>query len=69
MQVQCVICDNIESIPSNSIEAKRLINRRIHTYLCKECNQRITEKTKERHQTGNFKLYSSKKSKKKHLTD
>lgn len=69
MQVQCVICDNIEELNDGSFEAKRLMNRRMHTYLCEECNKRIAENTKKRHETGNFKLYEDKKSKKKHLTD
>ncbi|RCW70840.1 YlaI family protein [Saliterribacillus persicus] len=57
MRVKCVICDVIDNIDSNSPEAKKLRNRRIHTYLCKECNDRITEKTQARIATGNFHLY------------
>ncbi|WP_186577595.1 YlaI family protein [Aquibacillus kalidii] len=63
MRVKCVICDSVEKINSNSPEAKRLRNRRIHTYLCPSCNDRIGERTKERHATGNFKLFKEKKSK------
>ncbi|MBD7936867.1 MULTISPECIES: YlaI family protein [Cytobacillus] len=60
MKVQCVICDKIEAIDNESYEAKRLRNRPIHTYMCVECNDRITTKTNERAATGNFKLYRSK---------
>ncbi|MDQ0272420.1 YlaI family protein [Cytobacillus purgationiresistens] len=60
MKVQCVICDKIESIDSDSPEAKRLRNRPIHTYMCKACDLRITERTNERAATGNFKLFRSK---------
>lgn len=69
MQVQCVICDKIEELPDGSFQAKRLLNRRMHTHLCVECNERIALNTNKRHETGNFKLYKDKKSKKKHLTD
>ncbi|MDC3412788.1 YlaI family protein [Aquibacillus sp. 3ASR75-11] len=61
MRVKCVICDTIENIEKNSLQAKRLRNRRIHMYLCNKCNNRIEKKTKERHATGNFRLYREKK--------
>lgn len=60
MRVKCVLCDKIESIENESLQAKRLRNRPIHTYMCKQCETRITEKTQERADTGNFKLYRSK---------
>ncbi|GGB44822.1 DUF2197 domain-containing protein [Virgibacillus dakarensis] len=63
MQVKCVICDNIEGIDDYSLQAKRLRNRRIHMYLCKTCYERIDEKTKARHKSGNFRLYREKKRK------
>ena len=37
--------------------AKRLRNRPIHTYMCKDCNERIKERTNARIKTGNFRLY------------
>lgn len=61
MNVKCVLCDTVEDIDSQSLQAKRLRNRRIHMYLCHECNQRIGEKTKQRHKTGNFRLYEERK--------
>ena len=61
VHVQCAICDKIESIEDNSLLAKRLINRKAHSYLCNACNERITHKTNERHGTGKFNLYNSKK--------
>ncbi|MFE8703689.1 YlaI family protein [Cytobacillus sp. FJAT-54145] len=59
MRVKCVICDKIESIQDESFQAKRLRNRPIHTYMCKPCETRITERTNERIATGNFNLYRS----------
>lgn len=57
MQVQCILCDKIDTIDDNSYEAKRMINKHISTYLCPTCYDRIAEKTKKRHETGKFKLY------------
>lgn len=59
MRVKCVICDKIESIEDDSFQAKRLRNRPIHTFMCKTCEERITDRTNERIATGNFKLYRS----------
>ena len=59
MNVQCAICDQVDDINANSAQAKRLMNRRISSYLCKKCHNRITEKTRQRQETGNFHLYSS----------
>lgn len=56
MRVKCVICDKIESIDSDSFLAKRLRNRPKHTYTCQSCYDRITEKTKARLATGNFRF-------------
>jgi len=61
MRVKCVLCDKIESIENESPQAKRLRNRPIHTYMCKDCEARITNKTLKRIETGNFRLYQSKK--------
>lgn len=63
MRVKCVLCDSVDKINSSSPEAKRLRNRRIHIYMCPTCDQRIGEKTRERHATGNFNLYRENKSK------
>ncbi|UFU00895.1 YlaI family protein [Radiobacillus kanasensis] len=61
MRVKCVLCDSIEKIDSNSLQAKRLRNRRIHMYICQSCYDRVGENTKKRHETGNFNLYKEKK--------
>ncbi len=60
MRVKCVICDKIEDIEENSFQAKRLRNRPIHTYMCKECEARITQNTQKRIDSGKFVLYRSK---------
>jgi uncharacterized protein YlaI len=54
MRVKCVICDKVESIETESLQAKRLRNRPIHTFMCKECDIRIAERTKERVESGKF---------------
>lgn len=59
MRVKCVICDQIETIPDDSPEAKKLRNRPIHTFMCQTCYTRIETKTNERIETGNFRLYRS----------
>ncbi|HZH61298.1 MAG TPA: YlaI family protein [Metabacillus sp.] len=61
MRVKCVICDLVESIEDETIVAKRLRNRPIHTYMCSACQERITEKTNARIATGRFRLYRDKK--------
>lgn len=61
MQVKCVICDNVEGIDDYSLHAKRLRNRKNQMYLCKTCYERIEYKTKQRHETGKFRLYRKKK--------
>ncbi|GIN83849.1 hypothetical protein J6TS2_02350 [Heyndrickxia sporothermodurans] len=45
MKVKCIICDRLDDIDDDSIVAKRLRNRPIHTYMCEECHDRIEEKT------------------------
>ncbi|MYL32991.1 DUF2197 domain-containing protein [Pontibacillus yanchengensis] len=57
MRVKCVLCDSVEKIDSNCLQAKRMRNRRIHTFMCSTCHDRIEEKTNARKSTGNFKLY------------
>ncbi|KJE28428.1 YlaI family protein [Geobacillus thermoleovorans] len=57
MRVKCVLCDQIDTIDDESPLAKRLRNRPIHTYMCRDCHDRITEKTKLRLATGKFRFY------------
>ncbi|TWT28457.1 YlaI family protein [Planomicrobium sp. CPCC 101110] len=59
MRVQCVICDKIEELNDDTLQAKRLRNRPIHTHMCDECYERIAERTKERIATGSFRFYRS----------
>lgn len=54
MRVKCVICDKVETIENESLQAKRLRNRPIHTFMCKDCDERIAEKTKIRLDSGKF---------------
>lgn len=59
MRVKCVICDTIEELVDDTLAAKRLRNRPIHTHMCKNCHQRIEKRTKERLATGKFHFYRS----------
>ncbi|MDR0137207.1 YlaI family protein [Metabacillus idriensis] len=61
MRVKCVLCDKVETIDDETLQAKRLRNRPIHTYMCSECDLRIENRTIERANTGNFRLYRDKK--------
>jgi len=61
MKVKCVLCDKIETIDDESLKAKQLRNRPIHTYMCNTCYNRITEKTNKRLSTGKFRLYRERK--------
>lgn len=57
MQVKCALCEKICQLDDQSVIAKRLKNRPIHTYLCDSCNKRISERTRARWATGNFTLH------------
>jgi uncharacterized protein YlaI len=61
MRVKCVICDKVETIENESLQAKRLRNRPIHTFMCTTCEDRITEKTNARIETGKFQFNRPKK--------
>lgn len=61
MRVKCILCDTIETLHDEDPLAKRLRNRPIHTYMCKSCHDRISERTAQRIETGAFRLYSGKK--------
>lgn len=61
MKVKCTLCGRIDELPDDSLKAKRLRNRQSYLYLCDDCHERITIKTKVRHKTGKFKLYCEKK--------
>lgn len=48
MKVKCILCEKLETIEDDSIMAKKLRNRPIHTYMCQECYDRVAENTKSR---------------------
>lgn len=60
MRVKCVLCDGIHQLQDDTLEAKRLRNRPIHTYMCPSCHSRITERTNSRIASGKFRLYRDK---------
>nr|WP_249116256.1 YlaI family protein [Bacillus altitudinis] len=57
MRVKCSLCEKLETINDDTLVAKRLRNRPIHTYMCDECQERIKVKTEARIKTGRFSLY------------
>lgn len=65
MRVKCSICDKIETIDDDTLIAKRLRNRPIHTYMCQECQDRITQKTEARLKTGKFNFHPGQQKKEK----
>lgn len=58
MRAKCCLCDKIDTIDDDTLTAKRLLNRPVHTYMCKICSDRIAKKTNARKATGKFKLFS-----------
>ncbi|MGJ5712223.1 DUF2197 domain-containing protein [Staphylococcus auricularis] len=52
-KVQCVICDTEVYIDENTLEAKRLRNDPMHTFMCDECKSRL-DKPKQRKQVTTF---------------
>ncbi|WP_279402022.1 YlaI family protein [Piscibacillus salipiscarius] len=54
MRVKCVLCEQIEKVKPYSLLAKKLRKRRIQTYICNECYERISEKTIERRKNEKF---------------
>lgn len=59
MRVKCVLCEQIERVEPFSLLAKKLRKRRVQTYICQDCHERISEKTIERQKNKNFKLYEA----------
>ena len=57
MKITCVLCQKKDDIDDQALIAKLLKNRPIHTYMCDSCHDRITEKTLQRLETGQFRIY------------
>ena len=57
MRVQCVVCDTIHELDDDLPLAKKLRNRPIHTFMCKDCEERIARNTEKRLATGQFKFF------------
>ncbi|MBF0738608.1 DUF2197 domain-containing protein [Staphylococcus arlettae] len=53
IKVQCIICDTTVLIDENTLEAKRLRNDPMHTFMCDECKSRL-DRPKQRHQHTTF---------------
>ncbi|PHK50597.1 DUF2197 domain-containing protein [Staphylococcus edaphicus] len=52
-KVQCIICDTEVFIDQNTLEAKRLRNDPMHTFMCDECKSRL-DTPKQRRQDATF---------------
>ncbi|GAA0494655.1 hypothetical protein GCM10008986_21600 [Salinibacillus aidingensis] len=61
MKVKCILCDKVEKIAENSLLAKQLRKKRVMTYMCDTCRERIDNKTEKRLETGNYREYREKK--------
>jgi uncharacterized protein YlaI len=61
MRVKCILCDQVDNISGTSLLAKQLRKRRVMTYMCDSCRERIDEKTKERLASENYRVYREKK--------
>jgi len=64
MQAKCTLCEQIDYIDDHTHQAKRLKNSRVQSYLCEACHDRITKRTQERKETGNFHLNNGRRIKK-----
>ncbi|HET7616118.1 MAG TPA: YlaI family protein [Bacillales bacterium] len=64
MRVQCVLCDRIDTLDDESPLAKKLRNRPVHTYMCKDCHERISLRTKEKFAKQPYFIYHRKQKKK-----
>lgn len=53
----CSLCEKVDELDDDSPLAKKLRNRPIHTYMCEECHQRISERTKERFNHSKYNVY------------
>mgnify|MGYP001944673614 CR=1 FL=1 len=61
MNVQCILCDNVEHIEDDSQYANELKNNYLILHLCDQCNERIAKKTLERLNTGKFRTFKERK--------
>lgn len=57
MKARCIVCEQIDILDNDSIEAKNLKNHPIRTYMCACCNDKISKKTKQRMSQGAYKIY------------
>ncbi|SET86482.1 Uncharacterized protein YlaI [Salinibacillus kushneri] len=61
MKVKCILCDQVEEVEETSLLAKKLRKRRVMTYMCDTCRDRIDKKTEERLAKGKYREYREKK--------
>ncbi len=50
MRVKCVLCDRVDTLEPFSLLAKELRKKRKLSYLCPTCDERITQKVKQKRQ-------------------
>ena len=51
------MCEHIDILDSDSIEAKKLKNHPIYTYMCINCHDKIAKKTKKRMSQGKYRAF------------
>lgn len=49
MRVKCILCDRVDTLEPFSLVAKEIQKRRKLSYLCPDCDQRITQKVEQNH--------------------
>nr|WP_289039048.1 DUF2197 domain-containing protein [uncultured Allobacillus sp.] len=50
MRVKCILCDRVDTLEPFSLLAKELQKKRKLSYLCPDCDQRITQKVEQKSQ-------------------
>ena len=57
MKARCILCEQIDILDDNSIEAKKLKNHPISTYMCTNCSAKITIQTQKRMSNKQYMVY------------
>ena len=50
MRVKCILCERVDTLEPFSLVAKEIQKRRKLSYLCPDCDQRITQKVEQKSQ-------------------
>lgn len=66
-EVQCIICDRKVFIDENALEAKRLLNNPIKTFMCDECKSRLDSPKQRPNNDTKYHHYAQPQSSKKYF--